>query len=177
MLNKLVLRVFLSLSLAFSFAGAANATLISQDILFNSIYDDKDTFEVIGHISINLDSMDNWGWVEGTWESFSFYGYEVDPFDANWDLFVAIIDVTNIAAGIESLDFDVTLFSDLSFAGYIDVYDPINSVSFSLFNNANADLWDAGALAFGKASVVPTPATLILFLTALMGLVVRRKNS
>ncbi len=176
MLNKLILRVFLSLSLALSCAGTANATLINQDILFNSIFDNEDTFEVIGHVSISLDTMDEWGEVNGTWESFSFYGYEVDPFDANWDLFVAIIDVTNIAAGIESLDFDVTLFSDLSFAGYIDVYDPINSISFSLFDNANEDLWDAGALAFGRANVVPTPATLVLFLTALMGLVVRRKN-
>ena len=33
------------------------------------------------------------------------------------------------------------------------------------------------ALAFGDATVVPTPATLVLFLTAVAGLAARRKNS
>ena len=39
MLNKLILRAFLSISLALSFTGAANATLISQDILFEKLID------------------------------------------------------------------------------------------------------------------------------------------
>ncbi|MCI2282748.1 PEP-CTERM sorting domain-containing protein [Colwellia sp. MSW7] len=34
-----------------------------------------------------------------------------------------------------------------------------------------------GALAFGKATAVPLPRTLMLFLTGILGLVVRRKNS
>ncbi len=177
MLNKLVLRIFLSLSLAISCAGTANATLITQDILFNSFFDTEDTFEVIGNITVDTDDIDSWGFIENTWESFSFYGIDVDPFDPTWNLFVAAFDVTNIMKGIESLDFEVTLLSDLSFSGYIDVYNPVNSVAFSLFNNADDSLWDAGALAFGKATAVPLPATLILFLTGILGLVVRRKNS
>lgn len=177
MLNKLILRAFLSITLALSFTGAANATLISQDILFDTISDTVDEFEVIGNITINLDTMDEFGFVEGTWESFTFFGYDVDAYDENLNLFLAIVDPANIAAGIESLDFDVTVFSTLSFAGYIDSFDPDVSVSFSLFDNANESLFNAGSLAFGDATVVPTPATLILFLTAVAGLAARRKNS
>lgn len=177
MLNKLVLRALLSLSLAFTFIGGANATIISQDILFNSEFDDSDEYQVIGNISISLDSMDEWGEVNGTWESFSFYGYEVDAFDPEWNLFVAYIDPANIIAGIESLDFDVSLFGDLIFAGYIDAFNPAESISYSLFDNADGSLWNAGTLAFGDVAVVPAPATLVLFLTAIAGLASRRKRS
>lgn len=179
MLNKLILRAFLSISLALSFAGAANATLISQDILFNSEFDAVDEFEVIGNVTINLDTMDDAGFVENTWESFSFFGYEVDTFDPVFDTFLAAVDVNDLAAGLNFLYFDVTVFADLSFSGVIDAYaiDPVlENITFSLFNNANEALYDAGTLAFGKATAVPTPATLVLFLTAVAGLVARRKN-
>ncbi len=177
MLNKLVLRALLSISLAFSAIGAANATLISQDILFNSDLDAVDEYQVIGNVTISLDTMDEWGYVENTWESFTFFGYDADAFDINWNIFTAIVDVNDVAAGIESLDFDVTLFSTLSFAGFIDAFDPAGSFTFSLFDNADGSLYDAGALAFGNTTVVPTPATLVLFLTAVIGLASRRKNS
>ena len=173
MLNKLVLRALLSLSLAFGFSGAANATLISQDILLNSVVNSVDVFEVVGHITVNIDTLDDFSSV-GTWESFTFYGYEVDTVGA---YFSAVVDSTNIAAGIESLDFDVTLFSSLSFAGYIDTAFPDDSFTYSFFDNTNAEIIDAGTLAFGAATVVPTPATLVLFLTAVAGLVARRKRS
>jgi len=177
MLNKLVLGALFSLSLAFSFVGTANATLISQDILFNSEFDEGDEYSVIGSVTISLDTMDDWGTVENTWESFTFFGYEADAFDSNWDTFTAIVDPTNIAAGLEFLYFDVTLFADLSFHGVIDVASVDDSYTLSLYNNANAELYDAGTLAFGDVSVVPTPATLVLFLTAVAGLAARRKNS
>jgi hypothetical protein len=178
MLNKLILRAFLSISLALSFAGAANATLISQDILFDTISDEVDEYEVIGNITINLDTMDDWGTVEGTWQSFSFFGYEVDAFNPEWDTFTAVVDADNLTAGLNFLYFDVTVFADLSFAGVIDAFAPAeDSITFSLFNNANEALYDAGTLAFGDVSVVPAPATLVLFLTAVAGLASRRKNS
>lgn len=176
MLNKLVLHVFLSLALAFSFAGTANATLISQDILFDDFNDNVDEFVVIGQVTINLDTLDEFNSVVGSWESFTFYGYEMDAFDPAMDLFVAVVDPTNLMAGIESLDFDVMLFGYYSFAGFVDGFDPNWSISYSLWDG-QAVLLEAGLLAFGEANVVPTPATLVLFLTALMGLVVRRKNS
>lgn len=177
MFNKLVLRVFLSLSLAMSCAGTANATLITQDILFNSFFDNVDTFEVIGNVTVETDNIDSWGIIDGQWESFSFYGFEVDPYDPTWNLFVAAFDVNNVMKGIESLDFDVTLFASLSFGGYIDVFDTASSITYSLFDNADGSLYDAGALAFGRATAVPTPATLLLFITGILGLVVRRKNN
>jgi hypothetical protein len=176
MLNKLILRAFLSISLALSFTGAANATLISQDILFNSEFDTVDEYSVIGNVTISLDTMNEWGEVSGTWESFSFYGFEVDAYIDGLDTFEAVVDVTNIAAGIESLDFEVSLFADLIFAGFIDTYNPADSISYSLFDQADGSLWEAGTLAFGEASVVPTPATLVLFLTAIAGIASRRKN-
>ncbi|MEW6994479.1 PEP-CTERM sorting domain-containing protein [Colwelliaceae bacterium MEBiC 14330] len=177
MLHKLVLRVLLSISIAFSAIGAANATLISQDILLNSDFDAVDEYEVIGNVTISLDTMDEWGYVENTWESFTFYGYDVDTFDINWNIFSAIVDVNNVEAGIESLDFDVTIFSTLSFAGVIDTFNPAGSYSYSLFDNADGSLYNAGTLAFGNTTIVPTPATLVLFLTAVIGLAARRKNS
>jgi len=48
MLNKLILRTFLSISLTFSVMGAANATLISQEILNGG--------SLIGNITINIDN-------------------------------------------------------------------------------------------------------------------------
>jgi len=171
MLNKLVLRALLSLSLAFSFAGTANATLISHDILLDSALDSVDEFVVVGNITISLDSMVD-GYVE-TWESFTFYGNDVD---LSAGLFRAIVDVDNIAAGIEALDFDVTLFTTLSFSGYIDTAFPEANMNYSFFNNADSTLNDAGTLVFGEATVVPTPATLVLFLTAIAGLAARRKT-
>jgi len=180
MLNKLILSAFLSITLALSFTGAANATLISQDILFNSEYDDADEFEVIGSLTISLDTMNEWGEVSGAWETFSFFGYEADAFNPEWDQFIAIVDVNDLYAGLNFLQFDVTVFEELSFAGVIDAYaeEPeFENITFSLFNNANAELYDAGTLAFGDVSVVPTPATLVLFLTAVAGLVSRRKHS
>lgn len=177
MLNKLILRVFLSLSLTLSCAGAANATLITQDILFNSFFDSVDTFEVIGNVTVDTDNIDSSGYIEGQWESFSFYGFDVDPFDPTWDTFVAVFDVSNVMKGIEFFTFDVTLFSDLSFIGLIDVFNTDISITYSLFNNADETLRDAGTLALGRATAVPTPATLVLFLTGILGLVVRRKNS
>ena len=137
MLNKLILRAFLSISLALSFAGAANAILISQDILFDTISDEVDEYEVIGNVTINLDTMDDWGTVEGTWQSFSFFGYEADAFDPDWNEFVAVVDADDLAAGLNFLQFDVTVFADLSFAGVIDAYGPAeDNITFSLFNNA-----------------------------------------
>ncbi|OUR80412.1 hypothetical protein A9Q75_10575 [Colwellia psychrerythraea] len=179
MLNKLVLRALFSLSLAFSFAGAANATLISQDILFNTAGDTVDEYEVIGNITISLDTMDDWGAVQDTWESFTFYGYEVDALDPTFGEFYTEVDPDNLNAGLNFLQFDVTVFSRLSFAGYIDTFETVSTtdISFSLFDNQAESIFSAGTLALGAATVVPTPATLVLFLTAIAGLAARRKNS
>jgi hypothetical protein len=188
MLNKLILRAFLSISLALSFAGAANATLISQDILFQELIDIDDLglgiyaeAVTIGHLSVNLDTLDidedGFGFLSNTWEKFSFYTFDVDTFDSEFHTFEAVIDTNNLFAGIEFLTFEVDVLGTFAFNGIIDSFDIENSVDYSLYNFTTDDFMEAGALSFGEATVVPTPATLILFLTALAGLAARRKNS
>jgi len=173
MFNKLALRILLSFSLVFAFT-TANAALITQDILFDTIYDNVDEFVKVGEITIDVDAIDVDGYVY-EWESFSFYGYEVDAFDPAWDLFTGVINQDDMWLGLESLDFDVTLFDYYVFAGFIDVYWPEDSITYA-FYDVNADLYDAGALAFGKASVVPEPTALFLFFTGLIGIALRRKQ-
>lgn len=187
MLNKLILNAFLSISLALSFTGAANATLISQDILFEKLLD-VDQFNepvfaeavTIGHVSVSLGMLDveyGVGYLSGVWKAFSFYGYEMDTFDPNFNDFFAIINPDDLFAGIESLDFNVTLFDAFEFSGFIDAYDIENNVGYTLYNYNTDEALEAGRLSFGDATVVPTPATLVLFLTAVAGLVTRRKKS
>lgn len=173
MLNKLILRAFLSLSLAFSFAGTANATLISQDIL--------DAGDVIGNITINIDKATEWDigdyYVED-FVSLRLFDIELlDYMDSGLDnpLFEAHFNKDDLTAGLLSLDFDLNdVYGAFAWAGsiwsgstafnYMDVFDGPNNV-----------LVYSQDVTFGDATVVPTPATLILFLTAVAGLVVRRK--
>ncbi len=186
MLNKLVLRVFLSLSLAVT--GAANATLISQDIMFQELIDvDQNNQPIfaeavtIGHVSVNLDTLDvdsGVGYLSGTWEEFSFYGFDVDMLDPDFDYFEAEVNPNDLFAGIESLDFGVTLFSaTYVFSGFIDAFDIDNIVRYTLYNLNTGDLLEAGALSFGQASVVPEPSALILLLTGLVAFAARRRVS
>jgi hypothetical protein len=177
MLNKLILRALLSITLALSLSGAANAILIKQDILFDTMFDLVDEYEVIGNVTIDTDTADGYGYIDNTWKSFTFYGFDVDVFDPVYNLFVGIVDLSDLTAGLNYLFFDVTLFDDLSFSGVIDDYAADNSFTYSVFNNADASLFDAGNLAFGEASVVPAPETLVLLLIGITGLVSRRKNN
>ena len=188
MLNKLVLSTLLSISLALSFTGTANATLISQDILFQQLVDVDDSglgiyaeAVTIGHLSVNLDTLDvdedGFGYLSNTWETFSFYNTDVDTFDPEFHTFEAVIDTNNLMAGIEFLIFEVDVLGAFAFIGNIDAFDIESSVGYSLHNLVTGDFMEAGSLSFGDATIVPTPATLVLFLTAIAGLVVRRKNS
>ncbi len=201
MFNNLVLRVLISLVVAFSSIGAANATLINQDIWFDSlITDDEVDYKRIGFISIDLTGADIYEtydneleqWVtlgEVTqWGDFSFYNFDFwteaqsnvvladDPFAfPMFGLFTAVYNVNDIFAGIESLDFSVieNTYDTYAFNGYIDTF---GGEAFDIFDDEGG-FYDYGNLAFGRATIVPAPATLVLFLTAIMGLVVRRKHS
>lgn len=182
MLNKLILRVFLSLSLAFSFGGAANATLINQDIFDGS-------GAQIGFISINIDNLDDFYSVY-EWEQFNFLGFDMLAPDAAvnvfGDQFYASVDPADIFAGIFDISFDLTdIYGAYQWkaAGFVD-YDG-TLISFfnyglAIYKLGAADPTLAGyipEMILGSATVVPTPATLVLFLTAIMGLVARRKMS
>jgi len=166
MLNKLVLRALLSLSLAFTFLGTANAALITQDII-------SDSLGVIGSITIDTVAVDEFDSVND-WVSFDFFGFEAEESF----LFSAVIDTTDFYAGILSLDFDVNDlcfscelayngFIEAGFGGAVDIFDP-TSGDFIFFT---------GDLSFGQASVVPEPSALILLLTGLVAFAVRRKVS
>ncbi|GAW97852.1 MULTISPECIES: PEP-CTERM sorting domain-containing protein [Colwellia] len=181
MLNKLVLRALFSVSLAFSFVGVTNAALITQDII-------SDTKGVIGSITINTWPAEDAG--DGlsnvfVWEEFSIWGWDMQaPAIADGFQFFATFDSTDLTAGIQDLYFDL----DDDYAAYPYAYsgsvgDIFNSGATGYVNvfddNPSAPVLEGfyTDVYLGKATVVPTPATLVLFLTAIAGLASRRKKS
>ncbi|WP_440876650.1 PEP-CTERM sorting domain-containing protein [Thalassotalea sp. PLHSN55] len=195
MLNKLVLRIFLSLSLAF--AGAANATIITQEIFYDAGYDSVDEFELIGSITINTHGADQyevWDDVLGEfvkqaevneWVEFNLFGFDMitegfadllgDP--SYFGFFSAIVNPNDWYAGIESLDFDLSedTYGFYEFNGYIDTAFDDGYGSFDVFS-ASGDLYEFGTLKFGEVSV-PEPSTLIMLFAGLLALVTRRKSA
>jgi len=178
MLNKLVLRALLSISLAFSFAGGANAALINQDILDGEGSN-------IGFISIDTNNLDEFDSVV-SWEAFNILGFDMLAPENNesGDQFYAAVDPTDFSAGIFDMFFDVTdIFGTYQWEGAIFIEDGVVDPFQSYGVVAHALSADNPPLAayvpsfsFGEATVVPTPATLVLFLTAIAGLVARRKT-
>ncbi|KGJ89199.1 PEP-CTERM sorting domain-containing protein [Colwellia psychrerythraea] len=165
MLNKLILRAFFSITLALSFTGAANAALITQDLI-------SGTDGVIGSVSIDTAMADDWDIVTD-WVSFEIGGYAMSQPPI---FFEAVIDTMDFYAGIQSLNFDVNDTCtgcewayngsvEAGFGGTVDIFD--------VASNDLVTFW--GDVTFGQATVVPTPATLVLFLTAVAGLAARRK--
>ncbi len=178
MLNKLILRAFLSISLALTFTGAANAALITQDLL------DGDGGN-IGSISINTDSLDEYG-DTFSWEEFNLLGIDMlAPEIADGSNFYASFDLENLAAGLWDLQFDlVDVLSAYQWqvASFYDVDGKVVAefdYGLSIYKLGAEDPTFAGYISeivYGEATVVPTPATFILFLTAVAGLAARRKN-
>jgi len=178
MLNKLVLRVVLALSLTVT--GAANAAWISQDLI-------SDQFGVVGSITINTVPSVEFGSVNEvySWEEFIIDGWnmnEPDPIDNEFgDQFFAEFDPADLYAGIQFLHFDLSDtfalypweyqgsiqagFND----GWLDIIDQNPSTPVPVFF--------AGDISLGEATVVPEPSALILLLTGLIAFAVRRKVS
>ncbi len=174
MLNKLVLRVLLSLTIAVSFVGLANATLITQEFISDA------TGDVIGSITINTEPSEDAGFGLKNvfiWEEFEFFGLDMQPPSlADGSQFYASFDSFDFSLGIQDLQFDLNDVFDLyawngaAFGGFGGV---------DIFASPNGDPSFSGYIEFtlGQASIVPTPATLVLFLTAITALAARRKNS
>lgn len=161
MLNKLVLRFVLALSLVVS--ASTSAALITQDII------DDNLGGVIGSITVNTKYADDWGEIT-KWTSFEFFGFEA----VSADLFVAEIDTEDFYAGILSLDFDVTdecFGCEWAYNGYIDDF----SGSLDIFELNSNFVYFSDTLRFGEASVVPEPSAVVLLLSGLIALSVRRK--
>jgi len=174
MLNKLILRAFFSISLALSFTGAANATLISQDIL--------DAGDVIGNITINIDNATEWdigdSYVEN-FVSFNIAGLNLlDLANYNLDnpLFEAHFNQDDLTAGLSTLYFDlIDVQGAFAWAG--NIWAGTDANDLNVFDDGTGIVAYSDNISFGKATVVPTPVTLVLFLTAVAGLAARRKNS
>jgi hypothetical protein len=171
MLNKLILRAFLSITLALSFTGAANATLISQDILSGT--------DVIGHISINLDTAEDAGFGYSSvfvWEDFSLLGIDMAaPLIADGFQFTAEYNTDNLFDGIQNLTADV---NDVlgAFAWQFNVFDASGTLDVFNLNTGDIALFDDN-ISFGSASVIPEPSALILLFTGLVAFATRRKVS
>ena len=172
MLNKLILRAFLSLSLALSFT-SANAALITQDFISD------ETGNVIGSITINTFPADDWGLSNVyAWEEFEFFGIDMlAPVMADVDKFYASFDAADFSLGIQVLSFDLNdVFGWYSWSG-VAYFGEGDVAAYDLAGNTDPEFVGYFTYSLGEASVVPTPATLVLFLTAVAGLAARRKKA
>lgn len=174
MLNKLVLRALLTISLALSFT-SANAALITQDFIADV------TGDVLGSITINTIPSEaaDYGLRDVfAFEEFNFFGLDLlAPAIANGDQFFASFDAADYSLGLQSLSFDLNDVVDAY--AWNGAYEAGFGGSFDAFdlgvtpNPAFAGYFE---YTLGNTTVVPTPTTLILFLTAVVGLVARRKT-
>ena len=174
MLNKILIKAALTLSLALSATGFANAALMTQDILNDG--------NVIGSITIDTTpSTDVGGGYRSvdSFESFSLFGYNlVNPDDALGQFFSADFLGMDLHAGIDFMSFDVNddwaaepwAFQGEFVAGIdsnaVDIFD-VNTGGFVAFFDQ---------ISFGEVSVVPVPATVFLFLAGVAGVATRRRT-
>jgi hypothetical protein len=174
MLNKLILRAFLSISLALSFTGAANATLISQDLISD------ETGNVIGSITINTipSEIADFGLSDVfVFEEFNLFGFDMAaPAIADGNQFFASFDTADYSLGLQDLSFDlVDTLGAIAWNGqFFGGFGAVDA--FDLGVVPNPEILAFIEFSLGDATVVPTPATLVLFLTAVAGLVARRKT-
>lgn len=176
MLNKLVLRFVLALSLVVS--ASASAALITQDIV-------SEQYGIIGSISINTVPSNSFLDLEEvyTWDEFSLFGFdmnEVDPIENEFgDQFFAQFDPMNLYAGIQELYFDASdddAFYPWEYQG--SIYAGDNNGWLDIFdeNPSTPELiFFAEDISLGEVSVVPEPSAVMLLLSGLIALSVRRK--
>lgn len=169
---KNIKNILLALSISLTAMHSANAALISHDI----ILDDKN----VGSIVIDTDKADSFGEIS-TWESFQIdmFGFSFDMLTEkmNPDLFGGFsvqIDPSNLLAGIEGLFFDVTesRFGVVAFNGIFDSGTGI----LDMFST-DARFFGFGTLTLGQATVVPEPPMLLLFLTGLVAVGLKRRKT
>jgi hypothetical protein len=175
MLNKLVLRALLSLSLAFSFAGTATADLITQDFISDLNGD------IIGSITINTDPSEvaDFGLRDVfSFEEFNFFGLDMlAPGVADANQFYASFDAADYSLGLQDLVFDLTDVLGL-YAWNGEYFFGAGAVdAFALSGTPDPEFALYSAFTLGEATVVSTPATLVLFLTAVAGLASRRRKN
>lgn len=181
MFNKLFLKVLLSITLTVTALSSANASLISQDVLFQ---DDQGIWSAVGNISVDTAIANDDGFIS-EWANFSLFGYDLwtveqaatQGFGAG--VFEAAVNVADFTSGLQFLSFDLTESNSSTYAfnGFFDVMpgdyfiDAFNSNGIALF----------GGLKLGQAVVtgaeVPEPETVFLLLSGIAALMVRRKKA
>ena len=168
-MKKLILGMFVVAVSMFGLQNSANATLISQDIYFT----DATTSDSVlfGNLSINVDGLTADNNEVNVWESFTLGGLIMDV--ANINDFFAVVDFTDLAAGIEAFSFDVSDAFDNAYQGY---YDRGFVNELSIFDAATDTLTVFGGITLGQATVVPEPAALLLMLTAFGAIAMRRRK-
>jgi len=180
MLKNLLRNAVLTATLAL-FASTSNAALITQDILFDDLTTADVIYETIGSITVESDNADSFGTIS-TWESFSLFGLDmITEVEANGDftlfgLFEAVVDDTNLNAGIEFLNFDVTE-STWAFYNFSGFYDSFAGGDFVDVFDFGGGVYFFGELALGDASVVSEPSMFFLFFAGLMGLFIKRHKA
>ncbi len=175
MLNKLILRALLSLSLMFSVFGASNAALITQEFISDTSGD------IIGSITINTVPSEDAGFSLRdvfVWDEFNFFGIDMlAPAIADGNQFIATFDSADFSLGLQDLFFDVDdVYGHYAWngfantgAGAVDVFDLTGAPDPGFVGYTEFTL--------GNVSVVPTPTTIVLFITAIAGLSLRRSRS
>ena len=158
MFNKLFLKVLLSISLSVAALSSANASLITQDILF----DDQGTWTAVGEISVDTADADAFGYISA-WNSFNLFGFDLlTVAQSGGGLFETEVDLTNLAAGLQFLTFDLSdTQGNYAFNGIVDA----NFSFLDAFTSNGIVLF--GEIKLGDAVVsgaeVPEPQTALLF--------------
>jgi hypothetical protein len=184
---KSIKTIFLAISIALLTVNSANAALISHDILFDDLTTDDVVFEKIGYFVVDTDKADDWGFIN-SWEEF-----QIDMFGASFNFlteaeadvidpflfgyFEAIINPDNVYAGLEAIGFDVTesTSSNIHFNGSFDFFAG-NSGILDMFD-ANDDILGVGNIRLSNVTHVPEPSMLLLFLTGLVALRLKKRKA
>ncbi|MCC2616882.1 PEP-CTERM sorting domain-containing protein [Aestuariibacter halophilus] len=169
---KFVKHYFAALLLVLGTVSTAQATLITHDVLIDGTAYGEITIDTIDGVD------DGFGFLSfDTFTSFTMFGRDMgfSVFD-----FEAIVDSTNLFAGIEFLAFDTESFDGYAFQGIFDAFafDPALDNFIDIF-----DTFSGNPVVFGELSlsappaVVSEPGVAVLFMTALAGLFIRRRRA
>lgn len=150
------------------FSANSDATLITQDIIFDNGIDPAG---VIGEITVNVD--DNaLGGMQDIFDfvSFSFMGEDV----TETFVFEATVNSDDFFAGIEFLLFDVNA-PGVSYIGIFETSSPAVDNFLDVYTQPGFNFRDTGLISLSAATVVPEPTALALFALALVGFSIPRK--
>lgn len=179
MFKTMCIRAFAGLSLMMTASFAANATLISQDIL------DAVSGDVLGSVTVKMnDSLYNTGVASSAFgDDVRVVDFELGDLYAWGDdlniLFGDVdIDTNNLFAGIQYLSIDA---DDVGFGvftwGYQLFYDDAFQIGFlDVFQVSDGMFVDFYEITLGNASVVSAPGTMGLMMLAMGAVYLRRRR-